>query len=142
MGHSRPFLFIFVFSIQLVVNEYTNVQYKFYQWLDSNYGPLVSEATTLPTEPPPLPTYGLLWFFLHGLCFKAHLHWHLCLAITSDSCMYYMTATWSEISKNIKFIFLNSWKLIFLRSRKFIFLRSRKFIFLKARKFVFLKTED
>ena len=29
---------------------------KFGRWLDSNRGPLVSEATALPTEPQPLPT--------------------------------------------------------------------------------------
>ena len=40
------FFFIFVFSIQLTVNI---------QWLDSNRGPLESEATALPTEPPLLP---------------------------------------------------------------------------------------
>ena len=28
---------------------------KSYRWLDSNSGPLVSEATTLPTAPQPLP---------------------------------------------------------------------------------------
>ena len=36
----------FVFSIQFTVN---NVQCKFRQWLDSNRGPLVSEATALKT---------------------------------------------------------------------------------------------
>ena len=46
------FFFIFVFSIQLTVN---NVQNKFCRWLDSNREPLVSEVTTLPTEPQPLP---------------------------------------------------------------------------------------
>ena len=49
------FLFIFVFSIHLRVNKLTNVQYKFCRWLDFNRRPLVSEATTLPTEPQPLP---------------------------------------------------------------------------------------
>ena len=28
---------------------------KICRWLDSNHGPLVSEATALPTEPQPLP---------------------------------------------------------------------------------------
>ena len=46
------FFFIFVFSIQLTVN---NVIYKFCQWQDFNCGPLLSEATALPTEPQPLP---------------------------------------------------------------------------------------
>ena len=46
------FFFMFVFSIQLTVN---NVQYKFRRWLDSNRGPLVSEATALPTESQLLP---------------------------------------------------------------------------------------
>ena len=51
MGHSRPFLIIFVFSIQLTVN----IQYNFLRWLDSNCGPLESKVTALPTESPPLP---------------------------------------------------------------------------------------
>ena len=49
---SGLFFFIFVFSIQLTVN---NVQYKVRRRLDSNCGPLVLEATALPTEPQPLP---------------------------------------------------------------------------------------
>ena len=53
MGHSRPlFFFIFVFSIQLTVKI---VQYQFCRWLDSNRGPLMLQATALPTEPQPLP---------------------------------------------------------------------------------------
>ena len=48
------FFFIFVFSIQLT----ENVEYKFWWWLDSNYGLLVFEVTALPTEPQPLPN---LW---------------------------------------------------------------------------------
>ena len=28
---------------------------KFRRWLDSNHGPLVLEATSLPTDPQPLP---------------------------------------------------------------------------------------
>ena len=35
---------------------------KFCQWLDSNCGPLVLEATTLPTEPQPLP-----WMILNEI---------------------------------------------------------------------------
>ena len=46
------FFFIFIFSIQLTVN---NVQYKFCQWLESNRRPLALEATALPTEPKQLP---------------------------------------------------------------------------------------
>ena len=52
MGHSRPLFLYFVFSIQLTVHI---VQYKFCRQLDSNHGPLVLEATALPTEPQPLP---------------------------------------------------------------------------------------
>ena len=52
VGHSRPLLFIFVFSIQLIINK---CSIKFCQWLESNRGPLVSKATALPTEPQPLP---------------------------------------------------------------------------------------
>ena len=54
MAHSRPFFFIFVrlFYKQLTGNIGSK---KSCRWLDSNCGPLVSEATTLPTEPQPLP---------------------------------------------------------------------------------------
>ena len=45
------FFFIFVFSIHLTVN---NIQLKLCQWRDSNLGPLVPEATALPTERQPL----------------------------------------------------------------------------------------
>ena len=50
MGHSRPlFLYfrLFNFNVQLVD--------KVCRCWDSNRGSLVSEATALPTEPPPLP---------------------------------------------------------------------------------------
>ena len=50
MGHSRPlFLYFCIF--------YLNDQFedKVCQCWDSNRGSLVSEATPLPTEPPPLP---------------------------------------------------------------------------------------
>ena len=42
----------FVFSIQFILNNWIN----FCRWLDSNGGPLVSEATALPTKPQPLPS--------------------------------------------------------------------------------------
>ena len=61
---SGPFpasLFIFVFSIQLIINKLTNkCSIKFCQWLESNHGPLILQATALPTEPQPLPTSGKL----------------------------------------------------------------------------------
>ena len=37
---------------------------NFCLWLDSNYGPLESEATALPTEPQPLP---IVWYLGHNL---------------------------------------------------------------------------
>ena len=45
------------------------VQCKFYQWLDSNCGPLMSEATTLLTDPQPI------------LCVLFLLHPSLCLSV-------------------------------------------------------------
>ena len=49
MGHSRPLLLYFrLFNTQLTVNKCSII---FCQWLDWNRGPLVSEATALPTEP-------------------------------------------------------------------------------------------
>ena len=49
--------YLYIRLLQLTVN----VKYKFCQRLDSKCGPLVSEATALPTEPKPLPKY-LVWF--------------------------------------------------------------------------------
>ena len=34
---------------------------KIYRWVDSNRGPLVSQATALPTEPQPLPQNIILF---------------------------------------------------------------------------------
>ena len=48
------FFFIFVFSISMY-----NWQIQFFGFQDSNCGSLVSEATALPTEPPPLPKWPL-----------------------------------------------------------------------------------
>ena len=45
--------FIFIFSIQLTINKY--LIFNFCRRLDSNRGPVVLEATGLPTEPRPLP---------------------------------------------------------------------------------------
>ena len=49
IGNSRPLFSLFL-CFQYSSQE-TNVQYNFCQWLDSNREPLVSEGTTLPTEP-------------------------------------------------------------------------------------------
>ena len=51
------FLYIFVFSKLLTVNK---VQHKFCTLVDLNHGPLVSEATALPTESQTQPIY-LSW---------------------------------------------------------------------------------
>ena len=51
------FLFIFVFSVQLIINK---CSIKFCRWLEANRGPLVLKATALPTEPQPLP-YMFVW---------------------------------------------------------------------------------
>ena len=64
--------------------QYTNVLYKLCQWLDSNHGPLVLEATDLPTEPQPLATYFLanVAQFVGDFCryFKHHC---FCLQTTA-----------------------------------------------------------
>ena len=56
MGHSRPLFSLFL-SFQYTVDskQMFNKYLNFCRWLYSNCGPLVSEATTLPTEPQPLP---------------------------------------------------------------------------------------
>ena len=52
MGHSRP-LFVFFSSFQQLTENMFVI--KFRRWLDSNRGPLASEASAFPTEPQPLP---------------------------------------------------------------------------------------
>ena len=43
---------------------------NFCHWLDSNIGPLELEATTLPTEPQPLPT--CLFFYIFRIFYKVN----------------------------------------------------------------------
>ena len=65
MCHSRPLFFNSVFS----TNSYRKYWYnRSCQWLDSNQGPLVSEATALPTEPQPLPRQWIVcpWLDSNG----------------------------------------------------------------------------
>ena len=68
----RPFptsLFcIIVFSIQMSVNKCSI-------WLDSNCGPLVSQVTTLTTEPQLLTAPSCLFFFERKLSLK-YLKWN------------------------------------------------------------------
>ena len=54
-GHSWS---LFSFFQQFTVYMFI-VQFR--QWLDSNHGPLVLEATALPTEPQPLLIHLLSW---------------------------------------------------------------------------------
>ena len=52
LGQSRPhFFFIFVFSIQFLVQLIVN---KTCILMDSNWGSVVSESTALPTDPQPV----------------------------------------------------------------------------------------
>ena len=44
------------FSLFNTVDSKQMVNIKVFRWLDSNRGPLVLEATALPSEPQPLPT--------------------------------------------------------------------------------------
>ena len=67
LGHSRLLFSLFSSFQQLTVNMFI---IKSCRWLNSNCGPLVSEATALPTEPQPLPTamklfaaWSLIYYF-------------------------------------------------------------------------------
>ena len=60
VGHSRP-LFIYFRLFNTVDKNKCSI--KFCRWLELNRGPLVSNATALPTEPQPL---------LHDLCWLPH----------------------------------------------------------------------
>ena len=80
MGHSRPlFLYfcLFNFNVQLV--------HKVCRFWDSNHGSLVSEASALPTEPPPLPISN---FYLFDQVI------HLCLIRTSRTWNYSIKWHW------------------------------------------------
>ena len=61
MGHSGLFFFYFRLfnTIQLTVDNKCSI--KFCRCLESNRGPLIPEATALPTEPQPLPKKLLLF---------------------------------------------------------------------------------
>ena len=56
------FLFIFVFSIQLIVNKSTNVQYKYCRWLDLNLGPLVIGSDRSTNWATTSRSFLSLWF--------------------------------------------------------------------------------
>ena len=72
MGHSRPlFLYFRLFNTQLTVYK-CSILINFCRWLNSNRGPLVSEATALPTERQPLPLQIQLLRMTHTCCI-----WHV-----------------------------------------------------------------
>ena len=107
VGHSRPLLFIFVFSIQLIINKLTNkCSIKFCRWLESNRGPLVSKATTLPTEPQP-QTPKVMQHFQCNIPSMVD-HWaspgvHLLLLKSSISQLCYQLRMFSLREKVIKY---------------------------------------
>ena len=85
----RPlFLYFRLFNTQLTVNnkQMFNININFCRWLDSNRGPLASEATTLPTEPQPLPK---LLSLCQNKIIMQHLYgnilsfWPICVSIPS-----------------------------------------------------------
>ena len=89
------FFFIFVFSVQLTVN---NVQYKFGRWLDSNHGPLVLEATALPTEPQPLPNLKLLSYIRYvddGVMVDTAM-WYVCINRDSKGHWWFIHFEWAQ----------------------------------------------
>ena len=55
IGHSTP-VSLYFRLFNTVDSKQIRVRYKSLPWLDSNRGPLATEATALPTEPQPLPT--------------------------------------------------------------------------------------
>ena len=69
------YLCIYVFLIQFTVEEF-----EICIWLDLNWGPLVSEAIAVPTEPQPLPFYehtnGVIFIRLCSI-FGFKSWWHI-----------------------------------------------------------------
>ena len=68
-GPSRPlFLYFRLFNSQLIVNKCSIEINNFFWWRDSNRGPLVLEATALPTEQQPLPKKIIVFVFQTSSC--------------------------------------------------------------------------
>ena len=66
LGHSRPHFSLFSsFQIKFL-NTVDSKQYC--RWLDSNFGSLVMEATTLPTAPQPSLPFCFQWKTYQCLC--------------------------------------------------------------------------
>ena len=75
LGYSRP--------SNVVVSIQLTAKYRFCWRLDSNCGPLVSEATTLPPEPHPIPCFktifdltDLYWYIARQT--SREIHWPSC----------------------------------------------------------------
>ena len=75
-----PDLF-FVFSIQLIENKWF---LEIRRWLDSNLGPLVSEATALPAEPQQLPIkIKVLWVPIFSFVIRLQIVFRISIEATS-----------------------------------------------------------
>ena len=76
MGHSRP-LFLNFHHFNSVDSK-KMFYIKVYRWLDWNHGPLVSEATALPSEPQQLPlSYHFYSCFLWHLFQRINIIWNI-----------------------------------------------------------------
>ena len=70
-------------SLFRLFNTADRIGIKIFWWLDSNRGPLVSEATALPTAPQPLPTFSHSLF----ICTYNYKNYCLCLKLEYNNCV-------------------------------------------------------
>ena len=91
-----------------------NINKNFCRWLDSNRGPLASEATTLPTEPQPLPK---LLSLCQNKIIMQHLYgnilsfWPICVSIPSTKQLH------AQVDLLVGFVQEEVYKLIVIFSR-------------------------
>ena len=95
------FLYFRLFNTQLTVNK---CSINFSRLLDSNHGPMVLEATALPTEPQPLPTGFISYFIQRSPFLNVFLCW--------DKKGWTMTASYLSTNNKTDVYLPTSWPII------------------------------
>ena len=99
MCHSRPIFLYFRLFNSVDIKRMFNV--NFWQWLDSNCGSLVLEATTLPTEPQPLPIQIVLFVSTKENIYKNKVRCYL--ELNCRTCCYCISVAFSGSRRCRKF---------------------------------------
>ena len=98
------FFFIFIFSIHLTVD----IQYYFGRWLDSNRGPLVMEASDLPTEPQPLPFRNIRAL---NILLSSFVYGRTNMCLESGVPLTPGEPLWHALDRNLKLVYQNNLKI-------------------------------